>query len=279
MRIALGQIQSTADKAENLEQIERAVKAAADQSAHLIVFPEFALYYVAKLSPEFVEAAEPLDGPFARRISELARQHGIAVVAGMHVPGKTAERAINTVIAVDHTGTRVAAYEKQHLYDAFGSRESDFIEPGKTPSAVQFTVDGMRIGILTCYDLRFPEAARVHADAGSDVLLYPAAWMPGPRKEHHWKTLATARAIENTMFVVAVSQAPRSGVGGSLAIDPHGVIVAELGERPAVRTVEIESERIAEVRAINPSLDNRRYTVQPRREGEGAPFESHAFEE
>lgn len=264
LRIALGQIRSTAEKADNLEQIERAVKTAADQHANVIVFPEFAMYYVVQLSAEFVSAAEPLDGPFVRRIAELARAHGITIVAGMHTPGRSGERAVNTLVAIDSAGSIVSQYEKQHLYDAFGSKESEFIEAGETPGIAQFVSDGMRVGMLTCYDLRFPEAARTHADAGTEVLLYPAAWMPGPRKEHHWKTLATARAIENTVYVVAVSQAPRSGVGGSLTIDPHGVIVGELGERPAVMTVDIEPERIAEVRRVNPSLENRRYTVQPR---------------
>ena len=93
------------------------------------------------------------------------------------------------------------------------------------------------------------------------MLVYPAAWGPGPRKEDHWKTLARARAIENTFYVAAVSQGPGIGTGGSLIVDPMGVTLAGLGEVSGVAIANIERERIASVRAVNPCLMNRRFAV------------------
>ena len=262
MKIALCQIVSTTDKQANLQQIHDAVHEAAHQGADLAVLPEFAMYYAKRLSEEFVANAEPLDGSFVATLSDYARETGVTIVAGMHMP--SGGRVRNTVIAVDPQGATIAAYDKQHLYDAFGSLESDVVDAGEAGDAAKIVVSGFTVGLLTCYDLRFPEAARVHADAGTDVLLYPSAWMQGPRKEHHWQTLTTARAIENTMYVISVSQAPPSGVGGSLAVDPNGIAIAELGERPQVATVTLKRDRIDEVRRTNPSLVNRRYRVIPR---------------
>ena len=259
MKIALCQIASTNNTHDNLDQIRAAVHEAARQGAHLAVLPEFAMFYVKRLSHEFVESAEGLDGEFVAALKRLARETHVTVVAGMHVP--TAGRVRNTLVAVNPRGDIIATYDKQHLYDAFGSKESDVVEAGVPGDAVQIEVEGARVGLLTCYDLRFPEVARLHADAGTDVLLYPSAWMPGPRKEDHWRTLAKARAIENTVYVVAVSQAPPSGIGSSLAVDPNGITVAELGERPGIVTATLTSERITEVRHTNPSLANRKYRV------------------
>lgn len=263
MKLALCQIESGPDTAANLAEIERFVARAAEGGASLAVFPEFAQCFEKQMSAAFIAQAETLDGPFVRRVTELAREHGITVVAGMleAIPGE--DRAYNTLIAVTPAG-ELSTYRKAHLYDAFGNLESDFVRPGELDGPVVLEVDGVSVGLLTCYDLRFPEAARQHADAGTEVLVYPAAWMPGPRKEDHWHTLVRARAIENTFYVAAVSQAPRAGVGSGLVVDPMGLVLGELGERPGIAFAEIVPERIAEVRATNPCLANRRFAVVPR---------------
>lgn len=263
MKIALCQMAAGADKAANLAEIDRLAALAAEQGASLAVFPEFAMRFERRITPEFIAQAEPLDGPFVQRLAEIARHRGIVLVAGMleEIPGE--DRAYNTVVAVTAEGLS-RTYRKAHLYDAFGSLESEFIRPGETDGPVTFELEGVRVGILTCYDLRFPEAARQHADAGVELLLYPAAWYAGPRKEDHWQTLARARAIENTIYVGAVSQAPGSGVGSSLVVDPMGVVLGELGEQPGVAVAEVEPERIAQVRRTNPSLANRRFAVVPK---------------
>lgn len=263
MKFALCQIVSGADKAANLAEVERFAALAAAEGASLAVLPEFTMFFEARMSAEFVAQAEPLDGPFVRRLAEIARQRALTVVAGMleAIPGEA--RAYNTLVAAAPSG-QIVTYRKAHLYDAFGYLESEFIRPGETAGPVTFEVGGVRIGMLTCYDLRFPEAARQHADAGTQLLLYPAAWIPGPNKAYHWQTLARARAIENTLYVGAVSQAPPVGVGSSLAVDPLGLALGELGEQPGIVTAEVDPARIDEARATNPCLANRRFVVIPR---------------
>lgn len=263
MKFALCQILSGEDKAHNLAEIERFTAEAASGGAQLAVFPEFSQFFEPRMSASFVSHAEPLDGPFVRRVTELARIHDITIVAGMLEAIPSEDRAYNTLIAVDPAG-EILTYRKAHLYDAFGLKESEFVRPGEIDGPMTLSVDGVTVGLLTCYDLRFPEAARQHADAGTELLLYPAAWIPGPRKEDHWHTLARARAIENTFYVGAVSMAPRSGVGSSLIIDPMGLVMGELGERPGIAYAEIDPHRIGQVRDINPCLANRRFRVTPR---------------
>src|SRR5690606_6563376 len=123
---------------------------------------------------------------------------------------------------VDGSGVR-ATYRKLHLYDAFGQRESDWVEPGRIAVPETFEVDGVRFALMTCYDLRFPEVARELVDTGAHAILVPAEWVRGPLKEHHWRTLLHARAIENTVFVAAADHPPPLGVGASMIVDPQGV--------------------------------------------------------
>ena len=104
------------------------------------------------------------------------------------------------------------AYDKLHLYDAFAEQESTVVRPGNTvPGLVN--IDGWRFGVMTCYDLRFPELARTLATAGTDVICVSAAWVRGPLKEHHWATLAFARAIENTCYLMACSELGPTTIG------------------------------------------------------------------
>lgn len=261
MKVAVCQMVSGLDKGANLEEISRLTALAAEDGAQLAVFPEFAMYDAPALNDEFVAQAEALDGAFVTALVEIARRTGVAIVAGMLEAIPDEERGFNSLVLVtpEHGLSRV--YHKAHLYDAFGMKESDCIRPGELGGPVTFTIDGTTVGMLTCYDLRFPEAARQHADAGVDLLLYPAAWVPGPRKEDHWNTLARARAIENTLYVAAVSQGPAIGTGGSVIIDPMGITLGEIGERSGIATADIQPDRVAQVRSVNPSLLNRRFAV------------------
>jgi deaminated glutathione amidase len=114
---------------------------------------------------------------------------------------------------------------------------------------------------MTCYDLRFPEMGRVLADAGTELALIPSSWTPGPRKEDHWRILNRARAIENTYFVAGVCQAPPVSTGGSILVDPLGIVVGEMGEKPGLIVREIDRTRVEEVRDTLPVLSNRRFDV------------------
>ncbi|PRX95459.1 carbon-nitrogen hydrolase family protein [Allonocardiopsis opalescens] len=265
MRVSVHQFAVGEDKAANLERIAEGVRAAAAAGSRLAVFPEGSMARFWTGAEAIRAAAEPLDGPFTTRLRALSREHGIAIVAGMHRPddGGGAGRVLNTSVAVDG-GELLASYTKMHLYDALGFRESDNVTPGG-PDAVTFTLDGTVVGLSTCYDLRFPELYRRLADAGAELVAVSAAWVAGPYKEDHWTTLLRARAIENTVYVAGSGEVSPANCGRSTLVDPFGVVLAGLGETPGWAMAEVDRERLAEVRAKLPSLRHRRFTVAPDR--------------
>ncbi|GAB3982292.1 carbon-nitrogen hydrolase family protein [Actinoallomurus acanthiterrae] len=257
MRIALCQIPVGDDSKENLERVREALAAAPD--ADLAIFPEATQ---VRFGSAVTAAAEPLDGPWVTALAEAAREHRTAVIAGVFEPAPDG-RVYNTAVALDAEGAPAGAYRKIHLFDAFGYRESDLIAPGDTPVVVELC--GVRIGLITCYDLRFPELARALVDRGAEMLVMIASWAQGTFKEEHWVTLVRARAIENTVWTVAVDKAPDppkaegpTGVGRSLLVDPMGTIQADLGPFPAVRVVETDDAVTERVRRILPVLAHRR---------------------
>lgn len=262
--VAVAQFAPGNDKDANLMAVRNLATEAAGLGAELVVFPEYSSFFVPELGVEAVGAAEPLDGPFATALGTIAKVLGIHVVAGMLEQTASGDRASNTVIAVDPHGRRVAAYRKLHLYDAFGQKESDWVVPGGIEPPETFTVGGLTVGLQTCYDLRFPELTRRLVDAGADIVAVPSAWMRGPLKEHHWRTLVTARALENTIYLVAADHAPPVGVGNSMVVDPAGVEVVTIGETTDVAIAHLSSARLTEVRRVNPALALRRFGVSER---------------
>jgi predicted amidohydrolase len=265
--IAVAQFAPGNDEAKNLDAIRRLSEDAASRGALLVVFPEYSSYFTPELGSDWPEHAQSLHGPFVRALAEIAAELGIHLVAGMIelVPGET-ERVANTVVAVDASGELVARYRKMHLYDAFGMRESDRIVAGGVwadGEAPVFEFGGFTVGIQTCYDVRFPEVTRRLVDAGADLVLLPSEWVRGPLKEHHWRTLVTARAIENTVYVAAADHAPPVGAGNSMVVDPMGVELVTVGEATDVAVAWISPTRLAEVRHTNPALKLRRFRVEP----------------
>lgn len=268
VRVTVAQLEVGAAREANRLAVRDVLRTAARARADVVVLPEYAAAYDPR--GVGIELAEPLDGPFVTTLRQDAAAHGLAVVAGTTLPGGEPgpdgrARAVNAVVAVDAGGDLVGVYRKVHLYDAFGHRESERLAPGP-PDAPPLVLDvaGLRFGVLTCYDLRFPESARRLVDAGADVLVVPAAWAAGELKAMHWRALAVARAIENTVAVVAVGQAGRGVVGRSLVVGPDGVVGLEADDAPQVRTVDLDADELRAVRERNPSLANRRYTVVPR---------------
>jgi predicted amidohydrolase len=264
MRVALCQIPVSADPAVNADRVRAALGEAAGQHAELAVFPEGTQ---ARFGSDLRAIAEPLDGSFGRKIAETAGRLGIAVVAGMFEPAPDG-RVYNTAAAFDATGRLAAAYRKIHVFDAFGQRESDVVAPGDEPVVADLA--GLRIGFLTCYDVRFPEHARALVTRGAELIVLPSAWGAGLFKEEHWVTLVRARAIENTVWVAAAGQVPDpgepatrapTGVGRSLVVDPMGVTRLDLGPFPGVAVAEIDGKLTARVRAELPSLQHRRPDV------------------
>ncbi|MBS1699397.1 MAG: carbon-nitrogen hydrolase family protein [Actinobacteria bacterium] len=260
--VAVCQFAPVADRAANRGRIADLVARVAARGARLIVLPEYASYFVDPFDETLAANAEPLEGAFTARLRELAAEHGAVIVAGL-VERADAGRIRNAVVAVDATGI-LAVYRKQHLYDAFGQTESRWIEPGTLGDAATFAVDGLTVGLMTCYDLRFPEVARTLVDAGADVLVVPAEWVRGPLKEQHWTTLLTARAIESTAYVVAADHPAPVGVGHSAVVDPQGVTIAGVGTGEGIALAELDPDAVSRVREVNPVLRLRRYRVVPR---------------
>jgi deaminated glutathione amidase len=225
----------------------------------LVVLPEAFARDFGKPGSPLGEYAEPLDGPFGTALGEVATAHGTTVVAGMFERSEDADRPWNTLLV---RGSASASYRKIHLYDSFGYRESDALVAGElAPQVVE--VGGWRLGLMTCYDLRFPELARALVDRGAEVLVVPAAWVAGPRKVEHWRTLVTARAIENTCFVVAAGQPGPRYTGHSLVVDPLGDVLAEAGEEATTLHAGLDRAVLDEARRTNPSLANRRMSSTP----------------
>jgi deaminated glutathione amidase len=275
VRVALCQIPVSERPQVNLDRVAEATSAAAADGARLAVFPEGTQ---ARFSADLRALAEPLDGAFCTALADVARTTGVAMVAGVFEPGPDG-RVYNTAVAYDADGQLAAAYRKIHLFDALGHRESDSVAPGD--AVVVADLAGLRIGLLTCYDIRFPELARSLAAADVDLLTVPAAWAAGLFKEEHWVTLVRARAIENTIWIAAVGQVPDpaepptrapTGVGRSMLVDPMGVVHVDLGSGASIRVADVDTQVTASVRASLPSLANRRDDIFPT-----LPLSSHGL--
>jgi len=258
MRIALVQVAVGPDPSANRDAIEEALRPLESDGVDLVVLPEAAMRDFGSSDDDLAAIAEPLDGPFVASLADCARRLKTTIAAGMFEA--TDDLPYNTVVALDPQGSLAATYRKIHLYDSFGYRESDRLRAGPLePIAIEAA--GVSVGLMTCYDLRFPELARslMDLDPTPELLAVPAAWKPGDRKLDHWRVLLAARAVENTVYVAAVNQAGDRCVGHSLVADPWGSIVNEVhGVQEAVLRVDLDPRIVARTREVNPSLANRR---------------------
>ncbi|MGI8645056.1 MAG: carbon-nitrogen hydrolase family protein [Nocardioides sp.] len=250
LTVALVQRASCLDRAAN----RSALAAGTPDGADLVVFPEAFQRDFGEQGSDLASHGEAADGPFGTALAEVATAHATTVVAGMFETSPDPARPWNTLLA---RGAVDAAYRKIHLYDSFGYRESDRVRAGD-PEPVVIEIGGFRVGLMTCYDLRFPELGRLLVDAGAEVLVVPAAWVAGPRKLDHWHTLVCSRALENTAYVVAVGQPGPRYTGHSMVVDPLGAVLAEAGSDEETLLVTFTRAGLVEARRTNPSLLNRR---------------------
>ncbi len=255
MRVALLQLASATDAAKNRATItSQLAELSVADPVDLVVLPEAAMHDFGSPNLDLRPVAEPLDGPFVQMLTAEAQRLETTIVAGMFE--QTDDLPFNTLVVVDRDGLR-ATYRKIHLYDSFGYRESERLSAGEIQPVV-VDIAGRPVGLMTCYDLRFPEHARALVDAGAELLVIPAAWVAGDHKLFHWRTLLAARAIENTVHVVAAAQGGDRYTGHSAAIDPWGSIVVEAESDPTIIRATLEAEDVTRAREVNPSLANRR---------------------
>jgi predicted amidohydrolase len=250
VRLALVQEASGLDLVANRDRLAALTPGDTD----LVVLPEAFARDFGEAGSDVSGYAEGLAGPFATELARVAAERGTTVVAGMFETGPSPERPYNTLVV---RGAAEAAYRKIHLYDSFGYRESDRLSAGE-PTPVVVEVAGLAVGLMTCYDLRFPELARALVDRGAQLLVVPAAWVAGERKVDHWRTLVRARAIENTVFVAAAGQPGPRYSGHSMLVDPLGDVLAEAGDETTTLRVTLDPGLLDRARRTNPSLANRR---------------------
>ena len=253
LRIALAQLTSGPDVDENLAAVTALIAEAAERGARLVVFPEATM---ACFGSRLSEVAEPLDGPFACGVRAAAASAGVIAVAGIFTPAGGG-RVHNTLLI---TGPGIeASYHKIHLYDAFGSRESETVSPGA--SLVSIDALGTRIGFATCYDLRFADQFTDLGRRGARLVVVPASWGDGPGKDQQWDVLTRARAMDAQAYLAACDQAwtpPQGvrplGIGLSRVADPFGTIVGQLDERAGLLVVDIDLARVDAARRQLPIL-------------------------
>ncbi|MEM6160049.1 deaminated glutathione amidase [Erwinia sp. P6884] len=256
MKVALGQFAVSRDWQDNSETCISLMRRALAGEADLLLLPEAVLAQDISDPDRVIQAAQPLDGPFLKRILAASRNNQLTTIMTVHVPAQ--EGKVKNVLVVVRDGEIVARYEKLHLYDAFAMQESRKVISGsKVPPLVE--VAGMKVGLMTCYDVRFPELARRLALEGADVLVLPAAWVRGPLKEMHWEVLVTARALENTCYMVAVGECGPRNIGNSLVVDPLGVATVKAGEGAGLIFAVLDPARIAHARSVLPVLENCRF--------------------
>ena len=259
MRAAIAQVMSSPDKAENLIKAKIYIKKAKKLGADLVCLPEtFMITLPQESKTKYADVAEPLDGPFVSGLADAARESGIYVICGIYEPGDGEKvRAYNTIVVLNREGKLIHSYRKTHLYDAFSYRESEIVIPGDGPLAV-FETEFGKLGLMVCYELRFPEVARRLVLQGADTLIVPTAWMSGYLKEEQFEILIRARAIENTVYVCACNKIGKSFAGRSMIVDPMGLIVASTGEDESIFVADINPDEVSRIREKNPSVAQRR---------------------
>jgi predicted amidohydrolase len=263
MRAAAVQLSSNPDRDRNLEAADRLTRAAAAQGAELVLLPE--KWPVLGTPEQTAAGAEPLDGVALAWARGAARELGIDLVAGSiaeHVAGGA--RGFNTSVHIGPDGEDRAVYRKIHMFDVEvggrSYRESAHEAPGDE-IVLSELADGSGLGMTICYDLRFPELARILAVRGAKLLTVPAAFTETTTRDH-WEILLRARAIEDQCFVVAANQvgepAPGLRTGGrSMIVDPWGLVLAQAPDRETFIVADLDLEQLDRIRTKLPSLANR----------------------
>jgi predicted amidohydrolase len=261
-KIAVVQMCSSEDKQENLKKSIDFIDEAASKNAHLVCFPEFQMAFSpSSQSPSQLAAiAETVKGNFVLTLATTAKKNRIGVVVTIYEKSSKPPHVYDTAVIISQSGTITSVYRKLHLYDALGYKESTKLLPGKSIVKPAKTPAG-NLGVLICYDLRFPELSRLLTIKGADALVAPSAWVAGDMKEEHWLTMIKARAIENGSYVIAPNQVGNIYCGKSMVVDPFGVLLLDMGQREGMEMVDIDKARIQQVRRSLPLLKNRRTDI------------------
>jgi predicted amidohydrolase len=261
-KIAVVQMRAETDKKNNLKKILRYISQAARKNAELCTFPEFMMCYTpsSQSSADLANIAEKIDGEFVSSISEEAKKNSIQVIGTLYEKSPKSNRVYDTSFLIEKNGKVVSTYRKIHLYDALGFKESTKLYPGSSITKPTKTSVG-KIGMMICYDLRFPEMSRILALSGSEILVVPSAWVKGKMKEEHWLTINKTRAIENGCYVISPDQVGNIYCGRSVVVDPYGKILLDMRKKEGIGIVDISLDEVKQVRKKLPLLQNRRTDI------------------
>lgn len=264
-RAAIVQMKSSEEKEHNLAYSVKLINEAAKRKARLICFPEFQMAYspAEQKTESLHRIAEKISGNFVSTLSNSARQNKINVVATMYEIINTNEKSrkvFDTGIIIDELGKVQSIYRKVHLYDALGFKESKKLLAGSIIEKPSKTSVG-NLGLLICYDMRFPEISRILTVNGANILVSPSAWVAGFMKKVHWEVMVKARAIENGVYVLAPNQVGNIYCGHSMAIDPFGATILDMKNRQGIEYIDIDTTKIDTTRRTLPLLMNRRTDV------------------
>ncbi|MBC2669650.1 carbon-nitrogen hydrolase family protein [Novosphingobium piscinae] len=267
VRVGLLQMTSGIDPAANGRTIVAAIEQAAREGAAMLFTPEMSGLVDRDRQRAAKSITTEADDPVLAVVCEAAARTGLWVALGSLAVRGTGPRYANRAFVIDGTGVIRARYDKLHMFDvdlATGEswRESNAYAPGEAVTVVPDTPVG-RLGLAICYDIRFPALFEALGREACDAIAIPAAFTV-PTGRDHWHVLQRARAIEASAFVLSAAQVGqhadgRSTYGHSLAIDPWGEVLMDLGgEHAGLGLVDLDPTRIATVRAQLPSLANRR---------------------
>ena len=225
-RIAIAQVKSSTDKRENLDMARALIDEAKNKGAQLIAFPEFLMAFSPgeQSAAELAALAESIDGPFVnalrKRPKHLGPRSSQPFMKPAQSPTASSTRPCGSTAA--ETSPRFTASCTSTMLSVSRNR-TNFI-PALTSPRRCLAADA-RCGVMICYDLRFPEMARMLALGGADILFAPSGWVQGDMKLDHWQTMIKARALENGCYVVAPDQTGNIYIGHSLVVDPFGRMV------------------------------------------------------
>ena len=273
--LALVQMRCAADKAANMAAAERQVRDAARAGAQVVCLPELFLgpYFCQRVDLNNFDLAEPIPGPSSERLAKLAKETGTVIVASLFEK-RAAGLYHNTAAVFDADGAMLGLYRKMHIPDDPLFHEKYYFTPGDLGFRV-FDTKFAKVGTLVCWDQWYPEAARLTALAGAEVLVYPTAigWHPrekaefGTQQYDAWQTIQRSHAIANGMYVGAVNRVGHEGPdggglefwGGSFVSDPFGVVLKQGShDREEMLVVECDRARMEDVRRNWPFLRDRR---------------------
>ena len=264
-RAAVVQMKSSVNKEQNLAYSLNLINEAVKNKAQLICFPEFQMSYSpAEQKPEELhKIAEKINGNFISKLSSSAKRNKINVIATLYEfidTNKQNHKVFDTAVIINERGKLESVYRKIHLYDALGFKESKKLKAGSIIERPTRTSVG-NLGLLICYDMRFPEISRILSVNGASILVSPSAWVAGFMKQEHWEIMLKARAIENGVYVIAPNQLGNIYCGRSMVIDPFGTALVDMGNREGMEIMDIDNSRINTIRRRLPLLKNRRTDV------------------